>query len=214
MNLKSSQSSEEAKEAKVENPEDLTDNNEMKTPIGKKPRTSFSKEQVQLMTSWINSHQENPYPNEIEKKALSVETGLHIDQVSVWFTNTRKRKFRHLKRKGQKKFCKLPEEAIKDLPIQFSNIKEDETYVTPCGQTRTLHNNIEENSALTPDNIMSCYSWNLHIMQAKFSFISAGLDANLAAAKYCTCMLPNFKDLNELSEKLFDMTSEDLMEKK
>ncbi|CAI2384795.1 unnamed protein product [Moneuplotes crassus] len=58
----------------------------------KSSRTHYTTEMLETLNKWIEDHPDYPYPNSIEFKTLSVETGLSERQVRVWFTNTRKRR--------------------------------------------------------------------------------------------------------------------------
>ncbi|KAI8614306.1 homeobox KN domain-containing protein, partial [Chytriomyces sp. MP71] len=44
-----------------------------------------------LLFKWLMEHQHEPYPNEEEKKMMSVETGLNLNQINDWFINARRR---------------------------------------------------------------------------------------------------------------------------
>jgi hypothetical protein len=52
-------------------------------------RTLFTDTQRQILTEWFNLHHANPYPTTSEKELLVKETGLHREQINVWFTNHR-----------------------------------------------------------------------------------------------------------------------------
>jgi hypothetical protein len=52
-------------------------------------RTLFSDAQRQILSNWLNMHKADPYPTTGEKELLMRETGLHRDQINVWFTNNR-----------------------------------------------------------------------------------------------------------------------------
>ncbi|OGM50948.1 putative homeobox protein meis [Aspergillus bombycis] len=52
----------------------------------------FSTTAVSIMRSWLNQHQDYPYPTEQEKEQLKCETGLDVTQISNWFTNARRRR--------------------------------------------------------------------------------------------------------------------------
>jgi hypothetical protein len=62
-------------------------------PAGRKrkhfKRTMFTDAQRQILVDWLKLHQANPYPTTTEKEILMQETGLHRDQINVWFTNHR-----------------------------------------------------------------------------------------------------------------------------
>ena len=55
-------------------------------------RRPFTAEQKRILEQWFFEHSYDPYPNEIEKRDLVSQTGLTKDQISTWFTNTRRRK--------------------------------------------------------------------------------------------------------------------------
>ncbi|KAJ3070765.1 hypothetical protein HDU98_006223 [Podochytrium sp. JEL0797] len=40
---------------------------------------------------WLMEHQHEPYPNEEQKKAMSADTGLTLNQINDWFINARRR---------------------------------------------------------------------------------------------------------------------------
>ncbi|KAE8164127.1 hypothetical protein BDV40DRAFT_122753 [Aspergillus tamarii] len=52
----------------------------------------FSTTAVSILQSWLEQHQDYPYPTEQEKEQLGRETGLDITQISNWFTNARRRR--------------------------------------------------------------------------------------------------------------------------
>ncbi|WEL38829.1 homeodomain-containing protein [Encephalitozoon hellem] len=54
-------------------------------------RTNFPREITKILRKWLREHLTNPYPSKIEKKVLSIETGLNISQINNWFANARKR---------------------------------------------------------------------------------------------------------------------------
>ncbi|KAE8382669.1 hypothetical protein BDV26DRAFT_222555 [Aspergillus bertholletiae] len=58
----------------------------------KRKSSRFSTTAVSIMQSWLEQHQEYPYPTEQEKEQLRRETGLEVTQISNWFTNARRRK--------------------------------------------------------------------------------------------------------------------------
>jgi hypothetical protein len=43
------------------------------------------------LQSWLDAHQDNPYPNAAEKQQLAQECGITEKQVTTWFTNARAR---------------------------------------------------------------------------------------------------------------------------
>jgi hypothetical protein len=52
-------------------------------------RTMLTDSQRQILLKWLNLHQSNPYPTTTEKDLLMHETGLHREQINIWFTNNR-----------------------------------------------------------------------------------------------------------------------------
>jgi hypothetical protein len=54
-------------------------------------RTLFTPDQREILLEWLYHHQQNPYPTASEKENLILKTGLHRDQLNVWFTNHRMR---------------------------------------------------------------------------------------------------------------------------
>ncbi|EKG15704.1 Homeobox [Macrophomina phaseolina MS6] len=52
----------------------------------------FSRASVKILTDWIVSHSEHPYPTEEEKAELRQRTGLSESQVNNWLANARRRK--------------------------------------------------------------------------------------------------------------------------
>jgi hypothetical protein len=52
-------------------------------------RTLFTSAQRQILSNWLYMHRANPYPTTTEKDFLMRETGLHREQINVWFTNNR-----------------------------------------------------------------------------------------------------------------------------
>jgi hypothetical protein len=52
-------------------------------------RTMFTDTQRQILVKWLLMHQANPYPTTAEKELLMAETGLHREQINIWFTNNR-----------------------------------------------------------------------------------------------------------------------------
>jgi len=54
-------------------------------------RPNHSAEIKDVLVKWLETHQDNPYPNEAEKKTLSDDTGLTLSQVVNWFINARRR---------------------------------------------------------------------------------------------------------------------------
>lgn len=52
----------------------------------------FSRASVKILTDWIVSHSDHPYPTEDEKAELRQRTGLTESQVNNWLANARRRK--------------------------------------------------------------------------------------------------------------------------
>jgi hypothetical protein len=43
-----------------------------------------------ILSKWIETHADNPYPSEKEKLNLSIRLGMTKKQISVWFINMRR----------------------------------------------------------------------------------------------------------------------------
>ncbi|KAE8136420.1 hypothetical protein BDV38DRAFT_293837 [Aspergillus pseudotamarii] len=59
---------------------------------GRRKHRRFSTTAVSILQSWLDQHQDYPYPTEQEKEQLGHGTGLDITQISNWFTNARRRR--------------------------------------------------------------------------------------------------------------------------
>jgi hypothetical protein len=57
----------------------------------KKRRGNLPKASTNLLKKWLFDHLFHPYPTEEEKSALSLQTGLTLNQISNWFINARRR---------------------------------------------------------------------------------------------------------------------------
>jgi len=57
----------------------------------KKRRGNLPKASTNLLKKWLFDHLYHPYPTEEEKSALSLQTGLTLNQISNWFINARRR---------------------------------------------------------------------------------------------------------------------------
>ncbi|GJQ11701.1 hypothetical protein GpartN1_g3492.t1 [Galdieria partita] len=57
-------------------------------------RENLSKEKVVLLKEWFDAHVQHPYPTESEKRQLCQETGMQMQQITNWFINQRKRRWR------------------------------------------------------------------------------------------------------------------------
>lgn len=58
----------------------------------KRSRCNFSEEARLILLEWFLNHSDHPYPKQSEKEMLAKKTGLSVEQVKVWFVNTRTRK--------------------------------------------------------------------------------------------------------------------------
>jgi len=56
-----------------------------------KRRGNLPKASTNLLKKWLFDHLFHPYPTEEEKSALSLQTGLTLNQISNWFINARRR---------------------------------------------------------------------------------------------------------------------------
>ncbi|THY78810.1 hypothetical protein D6C87_00090 [Aureobasidium pullulans] len=52
----------------------------------------FSNAVAGLLLDWVRLHQDNPYPNAVEKATLQEVTGLDLKQLNTWFANYRRRR--------------------------------------------------------------------------------------------------------------------------
>ncbi|KAI1302553.1 homeobox KN domain-containing protein [Xylaria venustula] len=57
----------------------------------RKRRGNLPKEVTDKLRAWFLSHLKHPYPTEEEKQDMVRRTGLHMNQVSNWFINARRR---------------------------------------------------------------------------------------------------------------------------
>ncbi|KAJ5883414.1 uncharacterized protein N7473_010300 [Penicillium subrubescens] len=57
----------------------------------RKNSARFSRRAVTILKGWLRDHNENPYPNEVEKDELKQNTGLTRIQISNWLANARRR---------------------------------------------------------------------------------------------------------------------------
>ncbi|KAF7590768.1 hypothetical protein BBP40_002384 [Aspergillus hancockii] len=58
----------------------------------KKNNRRLSAGAVKILQSWLDQHQDYPYPTGQEKEQLKQQTGLDVTQISNWFTNVRRRR--------------------------------------------------------------------------------------------------------------------------
>jgi len=54
-------------------------------------RRPLPKEAIGILKKWLFNHFGHPYPNQLEKQQLALQTGLSVQQVSYWFINARVR---------------------------------------------------------------------------------------------------------------------------
>jgi len=54
-------------------------------------RGNLPKASTNILKKWLFDHLFHPYPTEEEKSALSLQTGLSLNQISNWFINARRR---------------------------------------------------------------------------------------------------------------------------
>eukprot|EP01135_Chromosphaera_perkinsii_P000237 Nk52_evm6s62 gene=Nk52_evmTU6s62 len=55
----------------------------------KKTRTKHDKETTSTLRKWLLNHKNDPFPNEEEKVALCVQTGISRSDLNIWFWNNR-----------------------------------------------------------------------------------------------------------------------------
>ncbi|XP_056404109.1 homeobox protein PKNOX1-like [Hyla sarda] len=51
----------------------------------------FTERSSRILNDWLYEHRDYPYPSKAEKGILSIQTRLNEHQISVWFTNARRR---------------------------------------------------------------------------------------------------------------------------
>lgn len=73
------------------------DGNLIKNSTVKVKRKNLPKEATAILMNWLKKNVDNPYPSEIEKENLRLQTNLTIGQINNWFTNARSRKWKQLK---------------------------------------------------------------------------------------------------------------------
>eukprot|EP00871_Galdieria_phlegrea_P002439 jgi/Galph1/3196/GphlegSOOS_G1843.1 len=59
--------------------------------LPKRRRENLSKDKIEPLRKWFETHENYPYPTEEEKKELSQVTGISVHQITNWFINRRKR---------------------------------------------------------------------------------------------------------------------------
>ncbi|KAL0483855.1 hypothetical protein AKO1_011877 [Acrasis kona] len=57
----------------------------------KRRKVTYSNQQKNVLTAWINNNVDCPYPTEEEKIELSRASGLTKKQIETWFSNYRRR---------------------------------------------------------------------------------------------------------------------------
>ena len=66
----------------------------MPRPHGRR-RSNHRSDQTSVLLSWFEAHKVDPYPSMQEKIELGKMTGMDVKQIENWFTNRRKRNWRH-----------------------------------------------------------------------------------------------------------------------
>ncbi|KAH3720501.1 uncharacterized protein LOC127854823 [Dreissena polymorpha] len=59
---------------------------------GRGRQTRMLRSSRRVLAAWYQRHALNPYPSGTEKRKLALEAGLTLKQVSMWFTNKRRRR--------------------------------------------------------------------------------------------------------------------------
>ncbi|KAJ3126518.1 hypothetical protein HK098_007418 [Nowakowskiella sp. JEL0407] len=67
------------------------DENDGEERKSRKTRPNFSKDVIALLTTWILTHYDNPYPQKDVKQRMQEQTGLSELQLDNWFSNARRR---------------------------------------------------------------------------------------------------------------------------
>jgi len=58
-------------------------------------RSNHRSDQTSVLLNWFEQHKVDPYPSTQEKIELGKMTGMDVKQIENWFTNRRKRNWRH-----------------------------------------------------------------------------------------------------------------------
>ena len=57
-------------------------------------RRNLRPKATMVLSEWFESHRDNPYPDDAEKRALADQAGVGVEQVSNWFSNRRNRRLK------------------------------------------------------------------------------------------------------------------------
>lgn len=63
----------------------------MDSDMGRSGRSNLPSASIAVLKQWLSEHTDNPYPTEMQKKALAAQLGLSQTQISYWFINARRR---------------------------------------------------------------------------------------------------------------------------
>ena len=97
------------------------------------------KQKTQPLRDWILTHRKHPYPSRDEKLGLAMATHMRVDQVTMWFANTR----RQIRRIGMKAWSGGVFDT--ELPYRVGN-----------GGTATFH---VMPSSVVHDFLFLCLAW-------------------------------------------------------
>ena len=93
----------------------------------------FSKEQTAVLERWLSNNARDPFPTDDEKEKLMAESGRTLEQLNVWFTNKRMRKFMlgdEAERVLNLWWTKwAPKEHTKPSNVEFAALKRDITRI-------------------------------------------------------------------------------------
>lgn len=93
----------------------------------------FSKEQTAVLERWLSNNPRDPFPTDDEKEKLMAESGRTLEQLNVWFTNKRMRKFMlgdEAERVLNLWWTKwAPKEHTKPSNVEFAALKRDITRI-------------------------------------------------------------------------------------
>ncbi|KAF7546825.1 hypothetical protein G7Z17_g8161 [Cylindrodendrum hubeiense] len=56
-----------------------------------KSGTRFNREAVRILKHWLSTHNNHPYPDEVDRSILQEQTGLNRTQIANWLANARRR---------------------------------------------------------------------------------------------------------------------------
>lgn len=107
------------------------------------------KQRTQPLRDWIVTHRSHPYPTRDEKLALAMLTHMRVDQVTMWFANTR----RQIRRIGMKAWSGGLYDTALPYRIGNGGKQEQNTLVFVCFWISSIYSLI----SILPINFMHGY---------------------------------------------------------